>query len=252
MKKSVNLIVALAVVAMASCSKSDELNELSKTANVTIGIQMVQSGQMTKATNQEVITFLENYVPTSVELKLKSGTDTYTAQLGQPTVLPVGTYTVTGKYKPTSQAAVIGSSVYLSTVPSISISDELNITASQSSYVVDATYSCFAIVVELSEIASATFKSSHGEAGTIQFAQNNGLGVIFVTGNMETHSMSVTINPISTDNEATTFTFKSSYASDAIFAENGKYYLLHPNAIEAIENGYINWSLATWAEGTVK
>jgi len=212
---------------------------------------MDQSGSMTKATNQGVITFLENYVPTNVELKLKSRTDTYTVQLGKPTTLPIGSYTVTGKYKPLSQSSVISSDVYISTIPSISISDEITITPTQSNYVVNATYSCFAIVVELTETASATFVSSHGEQGTIEFAKSGTLGTIFITGNLDPHYVSVTLNPVSSDNEVTTFTFKSTYSADAIYAERGKYYLLHPNEITAIDEGYINWNLASWIEGTV-
>lgn len=251
MKKIVNLIVAFVIVAMTSCSKRVEVKELVQTTDVVLGLQMVQSGSMTKATNQEVITFLENYVPTNVELKLKSGTDTYTVQLGKPTTLPIGSYTVTGKYKPLSQSSVIGSDVYISTIPSISISDEITITPTQSNYVVNATYSCFAIVVELTETASATFVSSHGEQGTIEFAKSGTLGTIFITGNLDPHYVSVTLNPVSSDNEVTTFTFKSTYSADAIYAERGKYYLLHPNEITAIDEGYINWNLASWIEGTV-
>lgn len=226
--------------------------EYTPMTTATFGLQMVESGTMTRATSEEIITMLEGKLPTSVELTLAGDEDSYNVIVGKPTSIPLGSYNVTGKYHDTRRVAVIGSSVYLSPTPSVIVSDDVTISYDMTTYNVAAEYVCYALVVDLTETASVSYQSSTAKEGEVSLVQSGTTGFIFVCGKATGGYLNVTLQPYEgSGRKATTYTIKTDYDATAVYAEYGKYYVLRPYEITEVEAGYINWQLSSWTEGTV-
>ena len=158
--------------------------------------------------------------------------------------LPVGIYTVTGKNTPTASASVVGSDVFFSiTRPTLTVSTTIEVTYSQKNYVIPATYGAFGIVIDSEETASATFASSHGETGNIEFATIGTSGIVFVNGNLGTHTLDITLNPVNSADQTTTHTFKTAYDAATISPTFGNYYILHPKAQSSVDGGTFSYSV---------
>ena len=227
------LFIAI-LLALASCKKGTE--EIA-TQKVTFGYRLVTEQSMTKAVNNDDIAdWIEASLPAKLSLRL---TDS-----GTEVELPVGIYTVTGKNTPTASASVVGSDVFFSiTRPTLTVSTTIEVTYSQKNYVIPATYGAFGIVIDSEETASATFASSHGETGNIEFATIGTSGIVFVNGNLGTHTLDITLNPVNSADQTTTHTFKTAYDAATISPTFGNYYILHPKAQSSVDGGTFSYSV---------
>ena len=246
MKRFVYL--ALALIALTSCDKDQKAEEAKGTQKVTFQFR-VEGVPMTKGVNQDDIAdWIEAALPEKLALKLVDANGTrYNIETGASVELPVGIYTVTGKNAPTASANVIGSDVFFSVSrPTIKVNTTIEITYTQTTYIVPATYGAFGIAVDFSETASASFASSHGESGNIEFATIGSAGLVFVNGELGTYTLDVTLSPVSSADEATTYQFKTAYSSTTISPTFGNYYILHPKNVSSVDGGTFTYSIGTF------
>lgn len=238
------LFIAL-LLAVASCKKGTE--EIA-TQKVTFGYRLVTEQSMTKAVNNDDIAdWIEASLPQKLSIRLTDANGVrYNIETGSEVELPIGIYTVTGKNTPTSSAAVAGSDVFFSVSrPTIVVNTTIEITYTQKNYVIPATYGAFGIVVDYDETASATYQSSHGESGSIEFARIGTSGIVFVNGNLDSFVLSVTLNPVNSgDNEVTTYTFKTAFSASSISPTFGNYYIIHPKGISSVDGGTFGYSIS--------
>lgn len=241
------LIVVALVFVFASCAKNTD-QELPKTQQVTFDFKIVSEQSMTRAVNNDdIANWIETALPEKLALKLIDANGTrYNIETGTSVELPIGIYSVTGKNTPTASASVVGTDVFFSVSrPTIVVNTSIEITYTQKSYVIPATYGAFGIVVDYEETASASFTSSHGETGNIEFAQVGTSGIVFVNGTLGTHTFNVTLTPVNaTDYEPTTYTFQTAYSATSVSPTFGNYYIIHPKGISSVEGGTFGYSIA--------
>ena len=236
----------IALMLLSSCSKV-RVQEIPQKQKVTFGYRLYNEVAMTKAvSNDSIIDWIAEQLPTTISLRLTDANGTrYNITTGSEVELPTGIYTVTGKSAPSASAYIVGSDVFFSSArPTITINTSVEITYTQKSYIIQATYGGFGIVIDKKETASATFASSHGETGNIEFSQIGTAGITFVNGNLSTYSLNVTVNPVKTGDAQTTYTFKSEYSQTSITPTNGFYYILHPKGINSVDGGTFSYAIA--------
>lgn len=241
------LIFVALVLTLAACNKSAKL-DTPQTQQVVLDFKVVQEQPMTKAVNNDVIQdWIEAALPEKLSLRLTDANGTrYNIETGTSVELPIGIYSVTGKSTPTASASVVGSDVFFSVSrPTIVVNTSVEITYTQKNYVIPATYGAFGIVVDYEETASASYQSSHGETGNIEFAQAGTSGIVFVNGSLGTYTLDVTLTPVnSTDNAQTTYTFQTAYSATSVSPTFGNYYIIHPKGISSVDGGTFGYSIA--------
>lgn len=240
MKKRLLLAVAFAAIA-ASCTKQQEVAD---TTIVPVRISYTTSGRFpTKGIADAILATL----PESLTLTLTDAEGyTYTAQTGQEIRLPVGTYSVTGGNKPAVvQYISSGSNRYTTHEPIVRVEDQLTITEGVTQYAVEASYGSFAVAVLPSEVAlwEATFCGSVNEVDCIK---TDDLWLVFVTGNL---TGGTSFRPVLTTHNLQVKQFNM-YTNTAdtggIFAEWGKWYILHPFTYQS---GMLGLGLPEWTAG---
>lgn len=246
--KKITILFAM-VLCLASCIKPKSENSVEDHSKQTVvfDFRLVEEVPMTKAVDNNAINeWIENALPSKISLKLIDANGTrYNIETGTSVELPVGIYTVTGKNTPTASASVVGTDVFMSmSRPTLIVSTTIEVTYTQTSYLVPATYGAFGIVVDLEETATASFSSSHGEQGNIEFATIGTSGIVFINGNLDSHILNVTLNPISSADEVTTYVFKTAYSSTTISPTFGNYYILHPKGISSVDGGTFGYSIS--------
>lgn len=248
--KKASILALLLLLLMTGCSNKVKVTELYQ--QVTIGFNMYSEEPMTKSVyTNPVQTYIENALPATLTFTLTDGDGNKTTVIsGQSVSLKLGTYTVKAKYTPQTVAAVVGASLFLSNEPSLSVNTTLTITASQTSYVVGASYTCFGIVVDNDEVQSVSYQSSHGEAGnlTMNPVASNAYGIIFVNGSLDTATMDVILTAKDVSLENTTYKFYVNGNSGDVYAQYGKYYILHPKAKTGIDEGFLSYITDDWTE----
>lgn len=236
------------MLGLASCNNDKELAE-PQMVKVNFGYKMVTEVPMTKAVNNnEINDWIEAQLPQTISLRLTDANGTrYNIQTDSEVEIPVGIYTVTGKISPQSTAALAGSDLYLSnTAPILMVNTTVEITYSQKTYVIPATYGSFGIVVDYDETASVSFQSSHGETGNVTFATIGTSGIAFINGNLSGFSIAFALTPVSSANEVTTYTFQATYSESSISPANGNYYILHPKSMSSMDGGVFTYSIGSF------
>lgn len=239
------IVFVLAACFLAACSKDVQVSD-AQVQKVTFSYRIATEVPMTKAVNNDaVIDWIAAQLPEVINIRLTDANGTrYNIQTGSEVQLPVGIYSVTGKYTPSASANVVGSDVYFSTsCPALVVNTSIEVTYTQKQYVIPATFGAFGIVIDTDETASATFQSSHGETGNVDFANVSGAGIVFVNGNLDTHIIYVTLNPANSSDEATTFTFKTAYSQTSISPTFGNYYILHPKSQSSVDGGTFSYAI---------
>lgn len=251
MKKFITIIFAtiVAMVSLASCSKMETPTEY---ATVTFGYQMVESNSMvaTKAfTNKDIVDVITSALPTTMTMTLKDNDTklTYTMKIGEPITLPLGTYSVSYEHPAYSRTT---------TTPTFNIKDNcIEITKSTTSYTLNAEYTCFAVVVDLTEISTLYYGTSSGNKPNI--IKKGEMGVIFVPSIVrESSTLSYSYTSISftlvadaeSSFETTTIYFNSTYEKGKVLYEYGKYYIIHPNTVDKASTSF-GVSFPEWEEG---
>ena len=242
--RSVLFLFAL-MLGLASCDKDREVTE-PQSVKVCFGYHMVSEVPMTKAVvNNEINDWIEAQLPQTISLRLTDANGTrYNIQTNNEVEIPVGIYTVTGKSVPSSTASLAGTDLFLSnTAPTITVNTTVEITYSQKTYVIPATYGAFGIVVDYDETSSVSFQSSHGETGNVTFATIGTAGIAFINGNLSGYSIMFSLTPVSTANEVTKYTFQATYSESSISPANGNYYILHPRSVSSVDGGTFVYSI---------
>ena len=245
--KKITILFAM-VLCLASCCRSEKAEDRN-TQIVTFDYRVYTELPMTKAVNADGITsWITGQLPSTISLKLTDANGVkYNIETGSAIELPLGTYTVTGKSAPTSSGSIVGSDIYFSkTRPTIVVNTTIEVTYTHTTYTIPATYNSFGIVVDYTETASATYASSHGETGTIDFAPVGTSGIVFVNGALDTYILDVTVNPCNGGDKITTYTFKTAYSQSTISPNMGYYYILHPKKITSIEGGVFSYSVSNF------
>src|SRR5574344_266988 len=240
MKKLIFMATMLAV--MVSCEKGIKDDSKPQQQAVTIRI-----GSATKA---DAITIINSLMPESLTLTLTSKTTNEQLPIttGETQTLPIDNYRVTCEYK--QPGMTLRGSISAMSLPSLYVSQDLNIEFGKSSYEVVANISCFALVIDKKTIQSVQFIGMNDLVKDIPFVYDGDMGVVFIYGEFGSNNpLLLRVNPYAdTPYKQTTYTLCTSRATGMKCVENGKYYSLGIDEMKEIEGGVII-TLPSWNEG---
>jgi hypothetical protein len=240
MKKLIFMAAMLAV--MVSCEKGIKDDSKPQQQAVTIRI-----GSATKA---DAITTINSLMPESLTLTLTSKTTNEQLPIttGETQTLPIDNYRVTCEYK--QPGMTLRGSISAMSVPSLYVSQDLNIEFGKSSYEVVANISCFALVIDKKIIQSVQFIGMNDIVKDIPFVYDGDMGVVFIYGEFGSNNpLLLRVNPFAdTPYKQTKYTLCTSRATGMKYVENGKYYSLGIDEMKEIEGGVII-TLPSWNEG---
>ena len=238
-----------------SCSKKIEIQEIPY-QEVSISINGVQSGKLTRASASSVLDVIEGLFPsTGITFKLTSTTNSsrvYNIDLGESLSIPLDTYEVTARYRP----YVIGNTFKngdITQSPRFSVQSTITITSAQSNYVVDAIYECWALVIDYTTCSKYRHLGySYSEEDFTYFATSGNLGVAFIHGEWTDSPYTITAVPKSIElYEPKTYSFVTNRNYNGIYVENGKWYCLSAANVETT-SGELSVNYPEWTEGDLE
>ena len=193
--------------------------------------------------------------PTTLSLTVtnKATGSKFTVNTGEEVQIPVGEYSVSGKYAPKASQAVLGTSVYLSKSPAFSILQDVSIATNIEECSLTVNYQSWVLAVDSNEVSKWSMSMNYN-ATDIDFMTDGDTWWIFCTGDLSERFVTTTITPKDIDGHtATTFnlTTSASYAASngGYVVQPGKWYWLHPEGVTT-GSAQFTFSFPTWQDGT--
>lgn len=206
----------------------------------------------TKAFPDAIVATIPSTIPLTVTNKVTGSA--FSVNTGEAVTIPVGEYSVSGRYTPKKNQNVIGTSVYLSKSPAITILQDVSVSAGVSEYSITATYQSWVLAVDSTEASLWTMDMNY-TATAVDFMVDGTTWWIFCTGNLASRFLVTQVVPKDTDSCTTAtynLTTSASYAAanNGLVVQPGKWYYLHPNSATTEAAGFsINfpsWENDTW------
>lgn len=222
MKKIICLFLIL--ISIISCKKETSQEFVS----VNFSYQIIEANSMvkTKVVRQEIIDIIYSKLPDEISFSLKSKETgiSYTCNTKESKMLPLGDYIVTYKSnEPIYQTC---------TSPTFKINQEISVTKDSKNIILNATYTCFAIIVDLEKINSISTNIGNRQVNLVKF---NTTGITFIPNTWNGNKISDISFILYVDNnsnyEQTTFRFTETYNKGCVLFEYGKYYIISPSEV---------------------
>ena len=182
-------------------------------------------------------------MPASLPITLTSEDtgEVYKTETGKAVILPTGAYQVTGANKPRHTAEVIGSSVYLSAEPALSVSQRVEVVAGVEDYPLAAGVRSCILAVDPAEV-KAWSVSCNGETRPVPFSVGGGVWWTYCTGDTASRLLRTEVTPTDAQHVTTTFSLTTSAAvasqtEGARVIVPGRWYWLHPDEHPTQEGG---------------
>ena len=254
------LILASALVAVA-CSVREGGVRNDESVSVRFYVSGVRSGELVTKGSVEDSAVEAALAATGAqgmpELSLQSlevGSRRYTVAVGEQVSIPVGSYSVSGRYVPGQVLATVhDNGVYRE--PEYVVSAEVEIRDGVTSYEVPASYDCWALVVDRSEVSSVKWKEAFlQDWRTLSVPEAaGGLGVLYVSTAVSWDVAAPTywrFEPVDdVNNEAREWTIVSRNNNNGhMVAKAGRWYLFGTRELERSE-GEIGVVLGGWQKG---
>lgn len=208
------LFTLLLCLSFISCGKED-IEGTTSMVTLSFNQQIVSGNSMTRATN-EFLEVIGEQTPKSLNVALKNlDTDKYFYCKSDETItIPIGEYEISaskidGAYIKTDNFSYYENPVLKVDTFNVTIDDETQ------GIKLKAYYNCYAVFSLVSECKSCSFNTKYGDYYVGYFRDN----------------ADITLTPYDDSEQfiETTFNFSTTYDSNKVFAEYGKYYVLHPN-----------------------
>lgn len=236
------------ILALASCNK--ETSVPTPVNTVTIGIKQVQSGSMTKASDAEVKSVLDNTTMSrtmALKLTSKENGNIYTVTVNEPIDLPIGTYTVFGEY--TAPKIADAYSAILYSEPPFHVEQELVITEDDTNYLVDAIYDCIALVFDMTVTGKVEHKTAERTYTELSFTDDLSVAYARCTRINAEMTYHVRVSPKNDlYGSQTDFTIQWVENGEGLHVTNGFWYLLTPDSPTTI-SGTLGVHFPEWQKG---
>ena len=242
-------IFCLMTLVMFSCNKNTDVENPMVT--ISFDQQLVSSNSMTRTTSNEFLDIIEKQTPDYVNVTLKNLdlNKTFTCKSNETITIPIGNYEITG-------GNISGNKVVLSSVgnyvmyqtPSIKIkTNKYQITIDTEEIILNVFYNCYAVFAEIDENESCKVKLY---ADSYTFYKNGKYYISYFSVD-DTHPIEISLTPYDNSTEfiATTYIFSKTYDVNKVYAEYGKYYVIHPQKVDKTNSQFII-NLDKMEEGT--
>ena len=228
MKKIIFILVAVCLC-VVSCKKHNEDVEVA-TPMVTISFEqkLVTSNSMVRSTTNEFLDIIEEQTPSYINVTLKNLDldKTYTCKSNESITIPLGNYEVSGYYN--------GSNIYnlMNSAPNLKCDNfSTNIKYDTKTITLNTYYNCYAVFALIDECKTCCYYSSN-----YGFYKKNKYYVAY----FESGNAVVTLTPYddSTEFITTTYNFSTTYTIGKVYAEYGKYYVIHPQKVDKTTSSF--------------
>lgn len=234
----------IAALLLAACSIDPP------TATVRINVGGVRSGAITKSVDEA----LSATAPTgTITLELQSTTTSirrYTTTAGSEITVPIDEYRVTGTYAPTAIADAYYCNAY--TQPKYTVDGTIRVTEGTESYTVDASYDCFALLIDLTDAEGLKHRNGDEWRDTDYLTTVGNYGVAYIDfASNWSASNPYRLRVVAADkehHEDAEYRLAHSATSTIIAVERGKWYLLGSNEVTS-QSGSIGINLPEWTQG---
>lgn len=230
MKKIIFILVAVCLC-VVSCKKHNEDVEVA-TPMVTISFEqkLVTSNSMVRSTTNEFLDIIEEQTPSYISVTLKNLDldKTYTCKSNESITIPLGNYEVSGYYISAANSGYL-------TAPYLKCDTfNLNIKYGTKTITLNTYYNCYAVFALIDECKSCVFGGGNGSGYSFDKK-----GKYYVRYFDDTN-ITILLTPYddSTEFITTTYNFSTTYTIGKVYAEYGKYYVIHPQKVDKTTSSF--------------
>ena len=249
MRKYLSLLLAAVLVA---CAKENP-----KEVEVTFNLG-VQSGPMTRAGNDGIYSAISATLPSGpFSLSAKSTENalrTYDITTGVPLTMAVGGYDVTGSWAGQAISQVYQGFLYPE--PTWSVSKTVTVSQDGAELSVPASWTCPALVFDLSEVSKVVFRGKGGDVTITSFPGTDDYGIVYPksTGTWANGDYYLTVTVYSKDEvygEPRIYKVENLLPDVGYtYVQDGYWYLLSPGKVDVV-SGSMGVVFPDWKEGSL-
>jgi hypothetical protein len=251
MKKIIFILVAMCL-GVVSCKKHNEDVEVTAPM-VTISFEqkLVTSNSMVRSTTNEFLDIIEEQTPKYVNVTLIN-TDlnkTFTCKSNETITIPIGNYEISAKCNTPTNEYVVGTSGLMYKTPIIKCNSFTHFISNTTQVVtLNCFYNCYAVFALIDECKSCV---AYYIDKDVDFYKKGKYHIAYFNYN-ESRGMNVRLTPYDDSNEfiTTTYTFSTTYDINKVFAEFGKYYVIHPQKVDKTTSSF-DLALENMTEGEI-
>lgn len=241
-------IFCLMALVMYSCNKNTDVENPMVT--ISFDQQLVSSNSMTRNTSNEFLNIIETQTPTYVNVTLKNLdlNKTFTCKSNESITIPIGNYEISAKCATPSYEYVIGTSGSMYKTPIIKCNSFSHFISNTSQVVtLNCFYNCYAVFALIDECKSCV---AYYYDDNVNFYKT-GKYYIAYFNYTESRGMDIRLTPYDDSNDfiTTTYNFSTTYNVNNVYAEYGKYYVIHPQSVSKT-NSQFTINLDKMEEGT--
>lgn len=239
-------------ISFIACSK-DNSEDIIPMVTLSFNQQIVSGNSMTRATTNEFLDIIEEQTPNYVNVTLKNLDldKTYTCKSNETITIPIGNYEISAEMGANSSKYVIGASGSGSMYSSpILCMDKINYTITHNTKLItlNVYYACYAVFALIDECKSCV---AYYIDNNVDFYKKGKYYVAYFKYT-ESRGMDIRLTPYddSTEFITTTYNFSTTYNVNKVFAEFGKYYVIHPQKVDKTSCSF-NVNITDMEEGEI-
>ena len=239
------ILLAFCALAIVSCKKDNDTELPTPMVTISFDQRIVSGNSMVRSASNDFLDIIESHTPKGVTVTLKN-TDlnkTYTCESTETITIPVGNYEISAVSHSGQEVGNVGK--YFYTRPSVGLSKtNIQISPSTQTLTLNLVFTCYAIFALIDE-CSACYMYLWSEYGN--FPKVNKYYVAYAKSDLK-----VALQPYenSTEFTSTVIPFVTTYDATNVFAEFGKYYVVHPQKVETSTSSF-DVQFPTMQEGEI-
>lgn len=240
------LYVLTFCLVFVSCSKDDDFSMENDMVTISFNQQLVSSNSMTRSGGNEFLDIIEEQTPDYVNVTLKNLDlgKTFTCKSNETITIPIGNYEISAKCATPSSEYVVGTSGLMYKTPIINCNSFSHFISNTTQAVtLNCSYNCYAVFALIDECKSCEAYGSK----KVGFYKHGKYYVAYFNRGME---IRLTPYDDSTEFITTTYNFSTTYDVSKVFAEFGKYYVIHPQKVDKTSCSF-NVNITDMEEGGI-
>lgn len=229
--KKIFVAVILALVCFCGCSKHEVEPQM---VTISFNQQMVTGLPMTRGETNDFLDIIAEQTPTYVNVTLKNLDlgKTFTCKSNESITIPVGNYEISAKSETPDYDLVVGHGCIYKT-PLISCNTTTNLINANTTIInLNCYYDCYAVFALIDEC-----KTCYANFGNnLEFYKYGKYYVSYFTDD----NLKVIVTPYEDNHNfvSTTYIFSTTYDKSKVYAEYGKYYVVHPQMVDKVTSSF--------------
>jgi hypothetical protein len=227
--------VILALVCFYGCSKHEITPQY---VTISFDKQLVSSNSMTRSTADDFLDIIEEHTSDYVNVTLKNLDlgKTFTCKSNESITIPVGNYEISAGYYPNSNGSrPTSDNGYMLLSPCLNCDTfTINMTPDTHTIKLNVYYSCYAVFALIDECKSCN--TTYRVDFVYEFTKIDKYYIAYFTGDIN----KLTLTPYEDSNEfvETQYEFSTTYDKSMVYAEYGKYYVVHPQHVDKVTSSF--------------